>query len=393
MDQGPIKPPRWLATAAARRDLQLRRGRMTTEASQIRLVLRRRSWNPRLEKIMNDHATRIEGATRPRLERRARASAPGRGYVISVTLLAGAAMLAAGIWSLAAPRSFAEAVKFPYAEHFIHDLGAFQVGNTVHAVNHVVDLDLGGRGSDPWLLGLVSVLIAAALALRLKEIGYVVGAVGTAATPKLEPFVRQKTALLVTYRRDGTPVGTPLSVAVDGDHAFFRSYERAWKTRRLRNRSDVELMPSTARGKPTGAAIHGRARRLEGAEARQAAHALARKHPLERRAPAGARRSALEGRHDRAAAQRVPGEDVAEECGRGVRGHHLEAVGVQRVDNEEVAVRAELPCSIDGVSLTRRRGGIFPQARLGAGVGSCPGGSARVRSAHGDRAARAPGGD
>src|SRR6266568_4610224 len=253
MDQGPIKPPRWLATAAARRDLQLRRGRMTTEASQIRLVLRRRSWNPRLEKIMNDHATRIEGATRPRLERRARASAPGRGYVISVTLLAGAAMLAAGIWSLAAPRSFAEAVKFPYAEHFIHDLGAFQVGigvtlllaviwsdalalalagflvgNTVHAVNHVVDLDLGGRGSDPWLLGLVSVLIAAALALRLKEIGY----------------------------------------------------ELAWKTRRLRNRSDVELMPSTARGKPTGAAIHGRARRLEGAEARQAAHALARKHPL-----------------------------------------------------------------------------------------------------------------
>src|SRR6266540_3178178 len=183
MDQGPIKPPRWLATAAARRDLQLRRGRMTTEASQIRLVLRRRSWNPRLEKIMNDHATRIEGATRPRLERRARASAPGRGYVISVTLLAGAAMLAAGIWSLAAPRSFAEAVKFPYAEHFIHDLGAFLVGNGVHAVNHVVDLDLGGRGSDPWLLGLVSVLIAAALALRLKEIGYVVGAVGTAATP------------------------------------------------------------------------------------------------------------------------------------------------------------------------------------------------------------------
>src|SRR6266545_2021979 len=254
MDQGPIKPPRWLATAAARRDLQLRRGRMTTEASQIRLVLRRRSWNPRLEKIMNDHATRIEGATRPRLERRARASAPGRGYVISVTLLA-------VIWSDALALA----------------LAGFLVGNTVHAVNHVVDLDLGGRGSDPWLLGLVSVLIAAALALRLKEIGYVVG---TAATPKLEPFVRQKTALLVTYRRDGTPVGTPLSVAVDGDHAFFRSYEGAWKTRRLRNRSDVELMPSTARGKPTGAAIHGRARRLEGAEARQAAHALARKHPL-----------------------------------------------------------------------------------------------------------------
>jgi len=157
---------------------------------------------------MNDHATRIEGAARPRLERRARASARGRGYVISVTLLA-------VIWSDALALA----------------LAGFLVANTVHAVNHVVDLDLGGRGSDPWLLGLVSVLIAVALALRLKEIGYVVGAVGTAATPKLEPFVRQKTALLVTYRRDGV-------------------------------------------------AIHGRARRLEGAEARQAAHALARKHPL-----------------------------------------------------------------------------------------------------------------
>ncbi len=144
---------------------------------------------------MNDHATRIEGAARPRLERRARASARGRGYVISVTLLA-------VIWSDALALA----------------LAGFLVANTVHAVNHVVDLDLGG-------------LIAVALALRLKEIGYVVGAVGTAATPKLEPFVRQKTALLVTYRRDGV-------------------------------------------------AIHGRARRLEGAEARQAAHALARKHPL-----------------------------------------------------------------------------------------------------------------
>src|SRR6266704_3314196 len=239
--------PMAFGTAAARRDLGSRprpptspsvARTATTEASQIRLVLRRSSWNPRLEEIMNDHATRIEGAARPRLERRARASARGRGYVISVTLLA-------VIWSDALALA----------------LAGFLVANTVHAVNHVVDLDLGGRGSDPWLLGLVSVLIAVALALRLKEIGYVVGAVGTAATPKLEPFVRQKTALLVTYRRDGTPVGTPLSVAVDGDHAFFRSYERAWKTRRLRNRSDVELMPSTARGKPTGVAIHGRARR------------------------------------------------------------------------------------------------------------------------------------
>jgi PPOX class probable F420-dependent enzyme len=254
---------------------------------------------------VNDQAARIRGMARYRPDRLARASSRARGYVSAVTLLAGAGMLGAGIWCLAAPRSFAEAVKFPYAEHFIHDLGAFQVGigvtlllaviwsdalalalagflvaNSVHAVNHAVDLHLGGRASDPWLLGLVSVLIAVALALRLRELGYVVGAVGTAATPELEPFVRQKTARLVTYRRDGTPVGTPLSVAVAGDHAFIRSFERAWKTTRIRNNPEVELAPSTMRGKPTGPAIRARARRLQGAEAREAARTLRRKHPL-----------------------------------------------------------------------------------------------------------------
>jgi PPOX class probable F420-dependent enzyme len=254
---------------------------------------------------VNDQAARIRGMARYRPDRLARASSRVRGYVSAVTLLAGAGMLGAGIWCLAAPRSFAEAVKFPYAEHFIHDLGAFQVGigvtlllaviwsdalalalagflvaNSVHAVNHALDLDLGGRASDPWLLGLASLLIAVALGLRLRELGYVVGGVGTAATPELEPFVRQKTARLVTYRRDGTPVGTPLSVAVAGDHAFIRSFERAWKTTRIRNNPEVELAPSTMRGKPTGPAIRARARRLQGAEAREAARTLRRKHPL-----------------------------------------------------------------------------------------------------------------
>jgi PPOX class probable F420-dependent enzyme len=255
--------------------------------------------------IVGDRVIRIGATARHRREPWARASERGRGFVIAVTLLAGAFMLAAGVWSLAAPGSFAAAVDFPYAEHFLHDLGAFQIGigatlllavawsdglalalagflvaNTIHAVNHAVDLHLGGHASDPWLLGATSLLVAAALALRLRELGYVVGAVGTATTPELAPFVRHKTGLLTTYRRDGTPVDTPLSVAVDGDRLFIRSYERAWKTKRMRNRPEVEIAPSTGRGRLQGAAIRARSRRLEGAEAREAARALARKHPL-----------------------------------------------------------------------------------------------------------------
>jgi PPOX class probable F420-dependent enzyme len=47
--------------------------------------------------------------------------------------------------------------------------------------------------------------------------------------------------VLTTYRRDGTPVSTPVSIAVDGHRALFRSYREAGKTRRLRRDPTVEV--------------------------------------------------------------------------------------------------------------------------------------------------------
>jgi PPOX class probable F420-dependent enzyme len=229
----------------------------------------------------------------------------GRRFVLAVTLLAGLFMTAAGVAALLAPSWFADAVGFPRHTHFVHDAGAFQLGigitlllaltwrdglalalagllvaNTTHAVNHAVDLDLGGRGSDAWALAALSLLTVAALSIRLGQLGWVVGEVRTATTPALAPFVSQKTVLVTTYRRDGRPVGTPVSIAVDGDHAYIRSFEKAGKTRRLRNNPMADVAPSTARGIPTGPAIQATARRLEGAEARHGARLLVAKHPL-----------------------------------------------------------------------------------------------------------------
>jgi hypothetical protein len=118
----------------------------------------------------------------------------GQPYVAAVLAVAGAGMLAAGLWAGLAPRSFARFVAFPYHEHFLHDLGAFQVGigvtlllalvwrdaaavaltgflvaNSLHAVSHAVDQELGGRASDPYVIGAVSLLVAAALVLRLRQ--------------------------------------------------------------------------------------------------------------------------------------------------------------------------------------------------------------------------------
>lgn len=89
---------------------------------------------------------------------------------------------------------------------------------------------------------------------------------------------RAKTVVLSSYKRDGTPVATPVSLACDGGRLFFRSYDRAWKTKRIRNNPNVELEPSTLRGKPTGDPVSARAVLLEGECAKTAARALARRH-------------------------------------------------------------------------------------------------------------------
>jgi hypothetical protein len=169
---------------------------------------------------------------------------PRRRFVIAVTLLAGGFMTAAGVAALVAPGWFADAAGFARHTHFVHDAGAFQLGigitlllaliwrdslalagflagNTVHAVNHAVDLNLGGHPSDGWGLAALSLVTAVALVVRLGQLGWVICQVTPATTPALARFVHQKTVLLTSYRRDGRPAGTPVSLAIDGDPAVF----------------------------------------------------------------------------------------------------------------------------------------------------------------------------
>jgi uncharacterized protein len=102
------------------------------------------------------------------------------------------------------------------------------------------------------------------------------------ASPELvlEPFVHQQTVLLTTYRRDGTPVGTPVNLAIEGERAFIRTWDSTGKFKRIRNNAEVEIAPSTFRGQPTGPAIHAHAKILGDQESADAGQALVRKHPL-----------------------------------------------------------------------------------------------------------------
>jgi uncharacterized protein len=89
-----------------------------------------------------------------------------------------------------------------------------------------------------------------------------------------------KNMLLTTFKKDGTPVPTPVTVAVEDGRIFFRTYSDAWKFKRMRRNPHVEVAPSTFRGKPLGPAMPGRVRRLEGDDVAVARRALARRAPL-----------------------------------------------------------------------------------------------------------------
>lgn len=102
----------------------------------------------------------------------------------------------------------------------------------------------------------------------------------TTTATTLESLDRSWTVLLTTYKRDGSPVGTPVNLAVEGDHAYFRSYDKAWKTKRIRNNSAVELAPCSVRGKLRGQSLHARACLLSGDEDLHAREVIARRHPL-----------------------------------------------------------------------------------------------------------------
>jgi PPOX class probable F420-dependent enzyme len=230
---------------------------------------------------------------------------PARLYLVTITALIGLITAGIGVWCLIDPYSFAKAVDFPVHEHFLHDVGAFQVGlgvtlllaliwsdalatalagyivaNTIHTANHIVDLDLGGSAAQAWALGAMSVVLVIAFVLRLHQLGYVLGNVNAATDPLLVPFVRQKTIRLTTFRKDGTAGTSPVSIAVDGERAYFRTYERAIKARRIRRNPSVEFGSATMSGKPVGPMLPAQVRLLEGAEYRQAARLLRRKYPV-----------------------------------------------------------------------------------------------------------------
>ncbi len=71
-----------------------------------------------------------------------------------------------------------------------------------------------------------------------------------------------KRTLLVTYRRDGTPVPTPVWAAQADGRFYVRTDRTAGKVKRLRNDPRLLVAPCTKRGSPLGAPLEATARLL-----------------------------------------------------------------------------------------------------------------------------------
>jgi PPOX class probable F420-dependent enzyme len=94
----------------------------------------------------------------------------------------------------------------------------------------------------------------------------------------------RKYAVLVTYRRSGEPVPTPVWFGLDDrGRAYTRSLADAWKVKRVRNDPRARLAPSDARGKPLGPAAEGRVRIVPPAEEAHAEAAIRANYGLGRR--------------------------------------------------------------------------------------------------------------
>jgi uncharacterized protein len=104
---------------------------------------------------------------------------------------------------------------------------------------------------------------------------------GTA--PDLSSLAGHKYALLVSFRRSGEPIPTPVWFGLDRGRVYFNTRSRNAKLKRIRRDPHVRLGPCSFRGKPMGPLAEGRARILAAEQEAEAEAALRSNYGLARR--------------------------------------------------------------------------------------------------------------
>lgn len=119
-------------------------------------------------------------------------------------------------------------------------------------------------------------------AIRHRRAGDLAGGVSAGAS-NFEHLRGHNYALLITYRRDGTGVPTPVWFGLREGKVYVHTEPRTAKVRRIRANPRVRLAPCTMRGKPRGAAAEGVARVLPREDEAMAEAAIQANYGLGRR--------------------------------------------------------------------------------------------------------------
>lgn len=69
--------------------------------------------------------------------------------------------------------------------------------------------------------------------------------------------------LLTSFRKNGTPVGTPVWATLDDGKLYVWTVTDSWKVKRIRRNPSVTLQPCSMTGKPRGAIVAGTAEILD----------------------------------------------------------------------------------------------------------------------------------
>jgi PPOX class probable F420-dependent enzyme len=95
---------------------------------------------------------------------------------------------------------------------------------------------------------------------------------------------RSKYVSLTTYRKDGTPVATPVWQVTDGAEMVIVTEAASWKVKRIRNNGSVRVTVCDVRGRtaPDAPTAEGTARVLDDDGTRAARDLLARKYWMSR---------------------------------------------------------------------------------------------------------------
>tara|TARA_B100000315_G_scaffold62871_1_gene57052 strand:+ start:63 stop:437 length:375 start_codon:yes stop_codon:yes gene_type:complete len=87
---------------------------------------------------------------------------------------------------------------------------------------------------------------------------------------KLSLFLDQKYVSLETYKKDGTPVRTPVWFMIDSDIVYVVTREKTGKVKRLKNNQNIRIVPCSFKGKPESEWIKGIAQKVVGEVAEKA---------------------------------------------------------------------------------------------------------------------------